>query len=1306
MFKKRILTILFVFISVFTIFPIIGRAGERTAKPIIDRYESDENSSHEISNTTSVSSFSHGRLSAGNAFIKGKIETETMYGTTKAYGVNDVVTIGYTYDGALQSGDSETWKLTDEKEKVVNNTTYSEKINKGILIVEKSVDGNSWSPAIEPIYDFFDKNKSGKSDVYITPEEEIKYGIYYRMIVAYEITKKDVKSKWYSIPKTLYRKCTEVYTFFIASENNYVVIKDMETRDSLTGNAKSSKGFYFDINNANENISVKKSGTETKGISDGAYYTTPGDYDVTISTRLGKDYKYSIKVTDGAELTTITPSIYESTNNTGYKEDKKVEGIADSKMSYTSVHIGTAVGHPVTKDTYDNRDAYGITGSAVSLFLRLNYRQNALPNGWVINSDEWGKNKDEKVYNLVTGQVGKGALILQTSSDGKNWTDVDKGRYAKGLYTTDFATHFDSLDSVLLYTPDGKDVSNGLFIRIVYAFEVKKNDSETYKNYIEKYEFYMCKSDIEAVTIKNLSMGDKIEKIYGDEKENVVDVYKKAETMLSGAATVSGFEIDNSLNPTVSYEIYRNDELITNKDTNKYTEPGKYDITLKNRFGKTTKKTIYVYGCSEAQALDLYFRSEENDDSIFLYGKRIYSPGKYPIYEAGSVYYHIEPVDNYHLPIKGSIKNKTTGKEIKISNTRVTKNGKLDEAGEYEAIFTTNSEEGNNLSGDYYTFTFRFTLIPEGTAPGPTVNQGILEKYGKTSMMDAYPIYYGLTYQSRRGGRITQAFVSANAAWEFAYERERSMVEIQEDGTYQYCGSNFIAQKDDYDSDEVMELTEAMNTSSESAVQKLYFDMSNPTKYATLQEEVIESTDDLRDLALYRSVIVFDKESKDKMMRNTLPIVNDKVHRYVLPDVEDKDKNLDVGEDELKFTKDKYGIDSYQITITDCNGKEYPIEYEKSVGKQLEEAECPTGVISINEVTKYGDSNNYKAIFVRNGDNTGELEVEYNVAGEVKSKKVNKANANTTYIYADFFTLGSFSDEIDPYSLITIDQPNGYKDFCAGDNLTDGIWMDSGEYTISVINRLGYKFSFKINLTNDYSMIVFSGEGMEEKEDIITQQGEKDVSLGDVPVRKGYILKGYKDEDGKEYNYETIDEIDFLGTKTLMPIWVSATCELIMLDQNDAEIEREEVEYGSSYTLHDPELDDDYDFVRWTRDGEEVSGEIQVDADRIVLIAETVKKDISMDKTSEKEREETKEESNVDIKENITEEKTVVDNVEVKQEAKPTFQQYISENAMIIGVSIGVIGTIVLLIIISGLRKRASKKRNTQVEKKDDNTKG
>ena len=1210
MMEKRIRAALIPVVTVFAFMAMcfVSIAGNQTLNPPVTCYEGDEKSNYEMKN--GVSTFSYGSASIGKFQVTGDISQESTYNGVKAYGVNNNnISFGYVYANSHQNGNKDDWNLlSDLGTKMAGmDLGFGKSIGTGAVVIQKSTDGINWQNVDNGIYcDFFKKNTSGKNDLYKTTEEEIIAGTYYRVLVAYQMQKRIADEL---IDKYEKKRFLEVYQFYICSDRNDVKLRDLDNGNELSSNAAVANGFFVDMNGSSASVTIAKSGEAAYKAGVGTCKTDQGKYTVSITTVLGTSYQCNVEVKNGTSLALINPDVYESKDKSGYTEDTRINnGVTGFGMaSYTRLWLGTEYGCAPKHITENGIDKYGVKGDSLSLYLQLNEKPNSLKNGWEITYDKWGSKSNENVNGIHVGEVGKGVLIIQHSTDGQHWSDVDAGRYANGLYTTDFATHYRANENILIYTPDGNMILKGLYLRVYYAYEAYQASSKTYKNYIEKYEFYLCSNELDAVTFHNMSLDGQIEKTYGDENESVVDVYKKAETMLSESCTLTGFRVDLSSNPTVDYEVYLNGNKVDKHWNGEYTDPGRYLIKLVSAVGDKKEVTLYVDKNNEIQALDTYFKcSGENEGALFIYGKRIYAENQYPVYEAGKTYYHIEAIGSEYLPVSGVITNKTQNTEITIDGNSMVKNGRLDEAGDYEAVFTTKIVvDGQESSGDYYTFTFHFSLIANGTAPGPKINQALLEEYSHKTVCDSNPIYYGLTYQSRRSGRITQAFASRDEAWEFAYQFERSMVETQDDGSYLYTGATFIEQKDDYESDQAMELTSAMNESSESAVQRLYFDMSDPSKYTTLDQNVIDSVEDLRDLALFRSVTVFAKgtDARDELtdLGGALPIINDKPYRYVIPDIENQECNIDEGTVDFEFIRDKYGCDSDNITIRDSEGKVYAIEYNKSVGQQLAAAGCPTGIVSIVEQTTYGDIAQYDAVYISGEDNTGVVTVIYHKDGEEKELKVDMNSANDTIIDADAFYVADYTDSLDPYGLLLVKKPDGSKEYCSANDIFKDAWVTAGEYEVSSINRLGNKFTFRVRISDsDYSMVTFEGMGTEDARSIITQYGERGIVLPELH-RDGYSFEGYVDLNGNTYE-ELIDEIKFKGDFVLKPVWIPNKCEVVLLNYDNTELKRETVDYDTMYMLPDLDPGDGYEYLGWIRENETVTGEVLVNHKEMVFV--------------------------------------------------------------------------------------------------------
>ncbi len=744
---------------------------------------------------------------------------------------------------------------------------------------------------------------------------------------------------------------------------------------------------------------------------------------------------------------------------------------------------------------------------------------------------------------------------------------------------------------------------NGIYIRVIYAYQVGREGERDENRIIEAYEFYLCSNELGAVTFKNLSVSQNLEEMLGLDNEVDVTVYKKAETLVSGSGTVTGFEIDKSLNPTVQYKVYRNGTLISSTRNNRYTVAGKYEIHLTSAVGTTEVITIYVDSQSSENTLLHYF-----GDS-FIDGKRIYSDGEYPIFEGGKATYHVAADRSGYLPIAGTIKNISTNEEIEVKSGTTDITETLNTPGHYVATFSTRPQgDGNELPGDYRVFTFQFEIIAEGSAPGPVVNQRNLAKYAMTTATDSYPLYYGLIYHSAAAGNIKIAFATKEAAVDYAYHYEKGTVEIQEDGSFRYTGSFVLTDKVKYNS--AWDLTDAMYYFAEQAVQVLYFDMSDPYTYRTLTETVIEDTRNLRTLELKDTVTIFGDGERELLCDNqSLPIISPKPYAYLNPGINGK---TNMGYADFEFIKDKYGCDSNSVVIVDSNGKEYSIAYNAGVGQQLLDAGCPSGVVTIKERTIYGDETTYQAVFIADGENTASITLSYYANGAQKTIEYTQADNGAT-ITVDAFEISSIVDPLDPYTLVTIsDATNSYQ--YVADQMATGAWTAPGDYEITVTNRLGFGYSVNITVTDSgYSALMFTGEGTESTKAIVTQYGDEHISLPELQ-RYGYNLVGYKDENGQLYTDE-ITKIMFKGTMVLNAVWEAKQCSIHFQDASGNTIaDSVVVDFGSQYELPELNLDSGVEFLGWTVNGETIdTTTLTIDEESDIVLVASLNKPISID---------------------------------------------------------------------------------------------
>ncbi len=1122
---------------------------------------------------------------AGFLSLSGSIQHQGDYYGTTAYAATECINIAYDYTGVFQTGDPDKWNIVDSDEKNVDGTKLSKKIEKGTIVIQRSYDGRNWENACDPIYNCFDEknDKVNLSYLYSIDSNDIRKGTYYRVLVLYEMKKRTgTESAVFGLSeKDVYvtKYYIEKYDFYVCYGANPVQMYNVMDRSTSVSNYGTvESGFMIDTNNTNVSLSVTRDSFTPVSALNYQSFFTPGRYSIVSTNPIGDSFTSVVTVSGGLETSAVTVARYVNREKDGY-----VVSSASGGTPLTSLRIGQNAGSAIKTSTVNSFSAYGITGNSVSLFLRLN-EAGLNASGWYIESDDWGKKDKETVDGVHVGQIYTGALIVQKSSDGSNWENIDSGRYSNGIYTTDFFKNFNGTGDILIYSPDGTDVINGVYLRVLFAYEIENEAGKDDKRVVEEYKFYLCCNELDAVTIHNLTASETLNQAIGDADATTQDIYRSAESMTTGSVTVSGFRIDTSLNPTVTYTVTKNGNNIAIPDNATFTDTGRYEIKLSSAVGTTKTITIYIDRMTIEQTMNLYFGDG------FIDGKRIYAEGFYPTFEAGYTSYHFEAVSDQYQPLYGQITNLTTQKTTTINAYRVEKNDEITEPGNYEVVLYNNPTFKTDYpSGDNKVITIHFTIIPEGSAPGPVLNRQTLEASVKNSRCGIYPIYYGLIMPSSTKGYITLAFANWNDARQYAYDYEQGMVEIQSDGSYRYSPSFEISTKDNYDS--AWDLTEDLNHYAELAVHQLYFDQSNESTYITLSETDRVPDDNLRGLRLNRSIFVYAAGQQELLTDlDALPILNDVPSAYLIPG---DNGQVTYVHTPFQFVQDKYGCDSYSVEIVDCSGEVYPIEYNKPVCEQLDELDCPTGIVTIKESTVYGDSTEYEAVYFANNDNTASIELACYQNGQQTNLTLSQYDPDDV-IETGAFSIQQVSDELDPYNLILVTDPNGNVMSFAADRMIGGAWSDVGEYTISVINRVGNKFSFSINISeSEYATITFQGIGTDGFESVILEKGDKNISLP-VPERYGYEFAGYRDEDGTIYESE-ISQVTFSGSKVLSPIWNPVNVPVSVVDTEGNLLYTTEIAFDSLFELPKSGIAEGYIVTSWSMNGSILTeGRIQI----------------------------------------------------------------------------------------------------------------
>ena len=428
---------------------------------------------------------------------------------------------------------------------------------------------------------------------------------------------------------------------------------------------------------------------------------------------------------------------------------------------------------------------------------------------------------------------------------------------------------------------------------------------------------------------------------------------------------------------------------------------------------------------------------------------------------------------------------------------------------------------------------------------------------------------------------ITYVFADRKTARDYAYKQEQDgCVEKQADGYYRYKGPLLYGQKVLYDDN--WDLQEAIYKFIDTAIQKLYFDVSDDFTYRTLPADVAATNSNPRQLELDKSVVFIVKGEEDKLKAKTdIPIINSKKAVTINPGTNGYEEYVSV---DFQFVSDTHGYDSYSVKIIDSDGNEYPIQYRKSVEAQLTAYGFKTGIITIVESTVYGDTTTYNALFISENDNTQEATIEYYNNNTKQTQTVTQLDDGLE-LDADKFSISSIIDNIDSYSLVTIKRGDEVDCYCIDENYKDKVWYEAGEYLVTFVNRYGYKFSIKINISENLYIRVF-----------IVDDNDNKVAVGPISIygkieleektRYGYEFVGYIDSYNRIHN-GSVNASDLFNNEELKEVWKPKVYKISLIIDGKV-VKTIDVQFGQEVSISNLVIEGYDNIDGWILDGEQI----------------------------------------------------------------------------------------------------------------------
>lgn len=153
----------------------------------------------------------------GTFFLSGDVsETSGLYQVHQGN-----ATFFYSFNpGKLSVGDI-AWHIIEDYSSKVDDIKLHRDIKSGALILQSSLDGESWTTEAE-YTDIFTEDSPLSESLYITKDIQQENGSYFRVIVAYKLQRLAERRKFLGVPLSKYetKRVAEVYDFYVKNSIN------------------------------------------------------------------------------------------------------------------------------------------------------------------------------------------------------------------------------------------------------------------------------------------------------------------------------------------------------------------------------------------------------------------------------------------------------------------------------------------------------------------------------------------------------------------------------------------------------------------------------------------------------------------------------------------------------------------------------------------------------------------------------------------------------------------------------------------------------------------------------------------------------------------------------------------------------------------------------------------------------------------------------------------------------------------------------------------------------------------------------
>lgn len=183
-------------------------------------YEFDEDSHYEFTSESSSLSTKTGTNALGKFFVSGDFQENGKQNEAFRYDIrNGNLSFYYKYDTSNFTTDETEWHLGKDTSKEINGISLDNKIMKGALAIQSSLDGVVWLEDVV-MTDIFSEDGAIDEVVYKTNNIQQQNGCYYRIIIAYSLERKAGENEFLFVKTDddEIKKVVEVYEIFIVDD--------------------------------------------------------------------------------------------------------------------------------------------------------------------------------------------------------------------------------------------------------------------------------------------------------------------------------------------------------------------------------------------------------------------------------------------------------------------------------------------------------------------------------------------------------------------------------------------------------------------------------------------------------------------------------------------------------------------------------------------------------------------------------------------------------------------------------------------------------------------------------------------------------------------------------------------------------------------------------------------------------------------------------------------------------------------------------------------------------------------------------